>query len=86
MAAPHIKSAPCTRRERRPTTPNVLVDLSSAVHHAGALKVKQACQYLGGVSPVTLHRLVRRGLIKPCRATRHLLFPVAELSRFLRDT
>ena len=51
----------------------------------GALKTKAAAAYLGGRSLLTVHRLVKRGLLKPNRATRHLLFPVAELERFLRD-
>jgi excisionase family DNA binding protein len=48
----------------------------------GALKLKPAARYLS-VSPITLRRLVERGLLKPNRATRHLLFPMAELDRFL---
>ena len=51
----------------------------------GALKLKDAAQYLGGVSPITIHRLIKRGLIKPNRALRHLLIPVAELDRFLAE-
>ena len=38
-----------------------------------------------GVHPVTLQRLVRRGLLHPARATRNFLFPSGELDRFLRD-
>ena len=38
------------------------------------------------VSVETLGRLVKRRLIRPSRATRRPLFPVAELQRFLRDT
>jgi excisionase family DNA binding protein len=49
----------------------------------GALKLKPAAQYLGGLSVPTMHRLVARGLLRPCRATRHLLFPKKELDRFL---
>ena len=49
----------------------------------GALKLKEAAEYLGGVSQITVRRLVERGLLKPNRATRHLLFSVAELDRFL---
>jgi len=48
----------------------------------GALKLKPAADYLS-VSPITVRRLVDRGLLKPNRATRHLLFPVSELDRFL---
>jgi helix-turn-helix protein len=51
----------------------------------GALKLKEACQYLGGLSVPTMHRLIRRGLLRPNRALRHLIFPVAELDRFLRE-
>lgn len=51
----------------------------------GALKLKDAAQYLGGVSHITVRRLIRRGLIKPNRALRHILIPIAELDRFLRN-
>lgn len=50
----------------------------------GALKVKPAAEYLS-LSKPTIYRLVERGLLKPNRATRHLLFSVAELDRFLRE-
>jgi excisionase family DNA binding protein len=48
-----------------------------------AFKLKEACRYLGGLSQPTVRRLIDRGLIKPNRALRHLLIPVAELDRFL---
>jgi hypothetical protein len=38
------------------------------------------------VSPATLDRLVKRGLIVPCRATGRPLFAIGELQRFLRET
>ena len=50
----------------------------------GALKLKAARQYLGGIVP-TMHRLMKRGLLRPNRALRHIIFPVAELDRFLRE-
>jgi hypothetical protein len=50
-----------------------------------ALKLKDACIYLGGISPSALRRLIRRGLIKANRGLRHILIPVAELDRFLRE-
>jgi hypothetical protein len=50
-----------------------------------ALKLKDACAYLGGVSPITLRRLIGRGLIKPNRALRHILIPVSELDRFIQS-
>ena len=49
----------------------------------GALKIKDAAQYLGGVAPITVRRLIKRGLLRPNRALRHILIPVAELDRFL---
>ena len=59
-----------------------------AVNHlapVGAFKLTEARQYLGGISVPTMHRLIDRGLLKPNRSMRHLLFPIAELDRFLRD-
>jgi Helix-turn-helix domain len=49
----------------------------------GALKLKDACRYLGGISPSSLRRLIERKLLRPNRALRHILIPVAELDRFL---
>jgi hypothetical protein len=57
-----------------------------AIAPKGALKLKDAAEYLGGVSIVTVRRLIRRGLIKPNLALRHVLIPVAELDRFLTGT
>lgn len=51
----------------------------------GALKLKEARQYLGGLSIPTIHRLMKRGLLRPNRALRHLLFTREELDRFLRE-
>ena len=50
---------------------------------AGALKLKDAATYLGGVSTITVRRLIKRGLIKPNRALRHVIIPVTELDRFI---
>jgi Helix-turn-helix domain len=51
----------------------------------GGLKLKAAAVYLGGLSVPTMHRLVARGLLRPNRCLRHLLFPIEELNRFLRQ-
>ncbi len=37
------------------------------------------------ISPATLDRLVKRGLLRPCRALRRPLFAIAEIERFLRE-
>jgi excisionase family DNA binding protein len=50
----------------------------------GALKLRGAAKFLS-VSPVTVRRLVERGLLRPNRTTRHLLFPLRELERFLSE-
>ena len=39
-----------------------------------------------GVSPPTVDRLTKRGLLVPSRATRRPLYTVEELERFLRET
>jgi len=51
----------------------------------GALKLKPAAQYLGGLAVPTMHRLIKRGLLRPNRALRHLVFPIQELDRFLNQ-
>jgi excisionase family DNA binding protein len=51
----------------------------------GALKPKAACRYLGGISEMTMRRLIESGQIKPCRNLRHLLIPTSELDRWLAE-
>jgi hypothetical protein len=65
---------------RRPTQPDPPLPPSIT---PAALKLREACTYLGGISPITLRRLIGRGLIKPNRALRHILIPVSELDRFI---
>jgi len=48
----------------------------------GGFQLKEAADYLG-VSTITVRRLVQRGLLKPNRKIRHLIFSVKELNRFL---
>ena len=50
-----------------------------------AFNRKETAQMLS-MSPLTLDRLVARGLIRPSRATRRPLFARTEIERFLRDT
>lgn len=38
------------------------------------------------ISPATLDRVVKRGLLHPSRAVRRPLFAIAEIERFLRET
>jgi hypothetical protein len=70
-------------------SPNPLAELARRRGHEmptnGAFKLKPAASYLGGLSVPTMHRLIARGLLRPNRSTRHLLFLRSELDRFLRD-
>ena len=59
--------------------------VTAPTQSVGALKLKEARQYLGGLSTPTIHRLIKRGLLRPNRALRHLLFSCEELDRFLRE-
>ncbi len=38
-----------------------------------------------GVSTVTIDRLTKRGLLRPCRATRRPIYWVKEIERFLKE-
>jgi excisionase family DNA binding protein len=51
----------------------------------GALKLKDACTYLGGISPSSVRRLIDQGRLRPNRALRHILIPIAELDRFINS-
>jgi IS30 family transposase len=39
-----------------------------------------------GQSPATIDRLTKRGLLRPCRATRRPIYAVKEIERFLKET
>ena len=49
----------------------------------GAYKLRDAAKYCGGVHPETLRRAVARGLLKPSRANRHLIFTKVALDEYL---
>ena len=50
-----------------------------------AYKITEAATLLG-VSVVSLRRAIKRGLIKPSRAFRHVIISAEELNRFLAST
>jgi hypothetical protein len=58
-------------------------DATPGMINQRALKLKAACEYLGGISASSARRLVQRGLLRPNRALRHYLFEISELDRFL---
>jgi excisionase family DNA binding protein len=47
--------------------------------------MKETAEILG-VSYITVHRLLRRGLLKSCTALRHKRIPATEIERFLKAT
>jgi hypothetical protein len=57
----------------------------SAPPEGGTLKLEPARYYIGGLSVPTMHRLLKRRLLRPNRSARHLLFPISELDCFLKD-
>jgi hypothetical protein len=79
-------SASARRAKSRDIEPPASVDyVREHYTRNGAFKLKPAAEYIGGVSVPTMHRLVARGLLRPNRSTRHLIFLRSELDRFLRD-
>jgi len=74
------------KKEKRHQANGAKQNLATApAESVGALKLKPAARYLGGLSVPTMHRLIDRGLLRPNRALRHLIFSKAELDRFLAD-
>ncbi len=49
-----------------------------------AFKIAEAASALG-VTPISIRRLIKRGLIRPNRALRHVLIPVQEIDRLLLE-
>lgn len=50
-----------------------------------ALTRVETSQFLG-LSPATIDRLAKRGLLRPSRATRRPLYALAELHRFMAES
>jgi hypothetical protein len=75
------------KKSKRPQGNGALKNPPAAVpaEVPGAFKLKSAARYLGGLSLPTMHRLIDRGLLRPNRALRHLIFSKAELDRFLAE-
>ena len=63
----------------------IIQDLSERSGKKLALSGCEAAELLG-VSPITVDRLIKRGLLRASRALRRPLIPVWEIERFLRDT
>jgi hypothetical protein len=68
------------------SVPDSLVSEHKPTPFRGAFKLQEARHYLGGLSTPTMYRLIERGLLKPNRSLRHLIFSRAELDRFLSES
>lgn len=49
------------------------------------LKLKEAAEYLGGLSKPTMYHLNATGQLHPNRSTRHLIYIQEDLDRFLLE-
>ena len=72
-------------RDRSHNKNNKADNTASAPALVAALKMREACQYLGGIHSATMRRMIERGLIVPNRKLRHLTFSIGELDRFLTE-
>lgn len=77
-AAEEIQSALMAARQSKPQR-------SAPPAARLAFTLKETAMMLG-VSPISLYRLVERGLIRPSVALRRKIFSKAEIERFLRET
>jgi excisionase family DNA binding protein len=50
-----------------------------------AYSMRESAEILG-VSYITVHKWIKRGLLKCSSASRHKLIPLSEIQRFLNDT
>ena len=56
----------------------------SLVIERRALKISEAAAVLG-VKPISIRRLIERGLLQPCRALRHPLIPIEQIEALLNN-
>ncbi len=74
--------------ERRPIIPSLpaIINLpENSENKRLAYTMRETAEILG-VSYITVHRLVKRGLLKNSKALRNIIIPVSEIERFLKDT
>jgi len=65
------------------TSENFPVQRGNVGINRKAFSVQETAVALG-ISPISVRRLIQRGLLRPNRALRHLLIPAAEIDRFLQ--
>jgi excisionase family DNA binding protein len=78
--------------ELRPENPTVFPPSPTKVNFPDNSKNKRLAYTMRetaeilGVSYITVHRLIKRGLLKNLKACRHKIIPAAEIERFLKET
>jgi len=66
-------------------SPDSKTDNASQTLPRLAYTMEETAEILG-VSYITVHRLLKRGLLHSSTALRHKLIPFSEIQRFLRET
>lgn len=57
---------------------------SGELNEDHACKIHEAAEFIG-VNPISILRLISRGVLKPCRTQRHMLIPVAQIEKVLNN-
>lgn len=68
-----------------PSSPTKLNFPDNSKNKRLAYTMRETAEILG-VSYITIHRLIKRGLLKNLKAFRHKIIPAAEIERFLKET
>jgi len=85
-----VKENPSNLRTENPATG--FAGLGGTVRHGVSVPshryafTREGAAEALAVSPSTIDRLTKRGLLRPSRATRRPLYSAEELQRFLRET
>lgn len=66
-------------------SPDQTTDNASQTLPRLAYTMEETAEILG-VSYITVHRLLKRGLLRSSTALRHKLIPMTEIQRFLRES
>ena len=69
----------------QPILPDQKTDNASQTLPRLAYTMEETAEILG-VSYITVHRLLKRGLLRSSTALRHKLIPMTEIQRFLRES
>ena len=77
-----------SQKQKRPTPSQLIEQVRLTLNLANRLALNrvETAAVLGLRKPITVDRLVQRGLLKPSKASRRPLFPIAEIQRFLTET